>query len=346
MSEKPPPSVRFVIVESPGKEVPITSRVLAEFEDVGLPAAAPVFPFGRDVVEPPPQRASEVATPDQVAKLISEKDQWELAITVGSEVYVVSKKALEQIVSGPSSAGAVTFYSLPARASDRLLVAWGSKMFGPESSWERIKGGLDLPVAKAALIASAAGLFGLAQYREDLVRPKALGWAVVLSGVALLISLFATNTLRTFWFEPSRLDELRKWYHRAIARGVKASNGALVLLIVAILVAFVSVWPPKAKSVPAAGISWAVQRGAEGVHSVIVDVTWKGLEEKVSRVQTTIKAGDALIGTASNPRGSDGNASTKLEVVADSGQLDVDTRALDKAGAVVGDAVTEAISVP
>ena len=179
-----------------------------ENRDETLPASA-------EAVEPKP------LDPDQVKRLRDAEADWQLLVKAGDQTCVVTRKMLRDIklALNPNENNPEVIRARPASSAEELLTTSAAKLLGPESSWERIKGGVSLPVTQAALIGSAAGLFGLGALKDKAVRPGLLAPAVLVALVCVVLSLLSANRLGTVIFKPSRLDLLRDQYNRAIERG-------------------------------------------------------------------------------------------------------------------------------
>jgi hypothetical protein len=145
--------------------------------------------------------------------------------------------------------------------------------------------------SQAALIASAAGLFGLAQYKDKIVRPDLLTLAVIAAAFAVGASLWATNGLRTLVFRPARLDLMRPGYEHAVSAGTKASNRGLLLLIAAVVVALFSVWPTEEKEETISStVSWSASKVPESATTAVrLALRWTGLPSDVATVRTIVR---------------------------------------------------------
>jgi hypothetical protein len=146
----PAPKVKFLAPEKAnGANVNITAIVLTEFADRGILAVAPIQSFGFEGVGVPNDApVVEEASPEQVRELLDEPAAWELAVTSGDSTCVVTKKALQARIDETAGSSAIDVRARPASSAEQLLVTGVSKLLGPESSWDRVKGGLGLPVSR------------------------------------------------------------------------------------------------------------------------------------------------------------------------------------------------------
>lgn len=344
----PAKEARFWIAGEP--EVNVTSRVIAEFNDVGIPtvvSALSVRGLGVQIDEtkvPKEEKASAV----QVQEMVDSKDDWKIAISNGSPptLYVFTKQALLDALSTQTTA-TVEVGARTASGSERLLNESAPKLLGPEASVDLVKGALALPVTQAALVGTAAGLFGLGALEDSIARPGLVTLAVFLAALAAGLSLLGTHALTTAMFVPARLDLVRSRYESMVSGPVKASNRGLILLLAAAALALFAVWPPKEDEKEQKGaISTSLQRDAMGF-SAVVEASWSDLEDEVSLVETDVAQGGRTLGSARSSPKADSTVTQQLQVAVAAGdEVDVESRALDGDGNVVGDPATDTIVVP
>jgi hypothetical protein len=326
----------------------ITARVVAEFNDEGLPATVPMQSFGVEETRPPTEPTpppDKPASPEQVRRMVESADEWEIAVTLTSGVFVVSQRQLREALE--TDTDPVSVDARRASASERLLVESAPKLLGPEASFDRVKGALGLPVAQVALIGTAAGLFGLSELEDKIARPTLVFLAVLCAMAAVAMSLWGTYALEKVTFVPARVDLVRKRYQEMVSKPLKASNRGVLLLLAAAVLALFAVWPASgADEEQRSTISTTIQRSADG-HVAVVEADWSSLKEEVAAVETTVTRGAEVLGSARALKEADGTASQKLEISVDeAGQLEIESRAVDSAGAVVGETASESATVP
>jgi hypothetical protein len=344
------PKVKFLGPEKVGtKDVNITAVVLTEFDDSGILAVAPVHSFRFEgVAQPGDAPVVEEASSERVTKLLDEPAAWELAVPWNDSTCVVTKKALRARVDENAGSSSIEFRARPASSAEQLLVTGVAKILGPESSWDRVKGGLGLPVSQTALIASAAGLFGLAQYKDKIARPDLLTFAVIASALAVAASLWATNGLRTLVFRPARLDLMRPSYEHAVSAGTKASNRGLLLLIAAVLLALFSVWPTEDQEATLSStVSWtATKPSGSATTTVRLDLRWSSLPSDVTTVKTIVRRDMTEVARGEAAPKADRTAEAEIDATTQPGNLVVETSFLGKDGQSVSPLKATTLEIP
>jgi hypothetical protein len=325
----------------------VTARVVAEFNDTGIPTAVAATTFGRLGVEEeqPEQPAAQPAPADEIKKMLDSADDWTIAVPSGAApvLYVFTKGALEKALQEQNDPAVVS--GRLASASERLLHETAPKLLGPEAALDRVKGALGLPVAQAALVGAAAGLFGLGALKDAIARPWLVSLAVALTLLAIVLSLVGTHALKTVMFVPARLDLVRARYESMVSGPVKASNRGLALLVVAAVAALFAVWPA-ATAEQKGSIDTTVQRAAAGFTAVVA-ASWRGLDADVATVETTVAQEGRPLGSARSSPKADGTVAHQLQIVVTAADdVDIETRALDAEGTTVGNAVTDTVVVP
>lgn len=313
-----------------------TLAVLEAWKDEGLEALVP----GLEAIEPEEAKA----TADEVEAMLADPADWQLAVTVKEETEVLTKERLAQ--KWGADEDAVTVLLRPIRPSEKLLTDAVDKLYSPDTSYDRLKEALALPVAQAGLVATGAGLFGLLALEDEISLPWAMKVAVGLAGVAVGLSLVGRYRLEKVTIKPARVDLLRDRHSDMLTKPLGRARVGMALLCGAIAFAMLSTFWPSGDSSPSAKISVPETVQSGSAYTVTVEVSWTGLPDTATRIRTTVASAGTTLATGRTAVDG-GEAEQELEVDLPSvGRIDVSSTATDSSGADVGTGAHKSFAVP
>jgi hypothetical protein len=341
----PAKSVKFTL----GKDKVVSEEVSAAFFDkpivVVLPAAIDETlqvdgTAGTTTYEAPESLDAEV-----IKKMLRVKNgRWKLAVSKDDATGVLDGRVLKQVWD--ASSGELTFPLRSPTPGEKLVLDDSGSLYGPSASWTRIKDAVGYPVAQVALVATAAGLFGLLALEDSITHTWAMEVATVAAAVAVAFSVFHGVWLREVEVKPARLDLLRERQTSMFEAAVRRARWGLGLLLLAVAFAIVATWPSESKPASATIGNPTVASSAADMRKVTLTVKWSGLDKSVARVSSTITGSSSPTVTPKSS-GSDSLEQTlETNLAARSTSVSVDTRALDKQGRQVGTGYTKQLTLP
>jgi hypothetical protein len=329
---------------------PVSPEVYAAFYDKPYPALFPAAAASYLVRQQPTPDANVATTPALEVRQIKEMlrhSNWTLAVQCGDATGVLDGKTLEEVWLNGNGEEETVELRRPTIGEKLILDDLGS-LYGPSASWDRVKDAIGYPVAQAGLIATGAGLFGLLALKDDIGRLWAMKVAIVLSAVAVAISVFYGEWMREEHLRPARLDLLRKRQAKMFRHAVVRAKWGIAFLLAAIALAIVAVWPTdgqtKTDAVATVG-NPTVSQGSKGPRRVAVTVSWSNLGDTVTRIVSTL-TGTSVAVTTGKAKGAT-TVTQAVEAVIPRRQTSVTvvTRAVDSHGQQVGTGFAQLIKL-
>ena len=335
--------VRF----KPGTDV-VSQEVYAAFHDEPLTVAFPAVTMhflmapaaGIRTYKPP-----EYLDATQVQGMLAEKGgSWTLAVQKDDSTGVLDGKHLKDAWNQGSD-----LVELPLRSptsAEHLVLADSAALYGPSASWTRIKDAVAYPVTQIALVATAAGLFGLLALQDDIARLWAMKVATIIAALAAVFSIYWGQWHVTEEVKPARLDLLRARQKQMFTDAIRRTRFGLGLLLLAVAFAIVASWPTGGSAQSASIGSPTVAAATQGMKTVSLTVSWTELDESIARVSSTI-SGSAEPTITSKPTGKDSvDQPLQTTVPARETSVRVVTHAVNSQGQQVGVGYTKLVNLP
>lgn len=327
---------------------PASDEVFAAFFDKPYTV---VFPSALErILEAHGDQATVFSPPETlpaeaITKMLAEKGgDWKLAVLKGDATGVLDGELLKE--SWDKGSGELTILLRSPTPGEKLVLDDSASLYGPSASWDRVKDAVGYPVAQVALVATAAGLFGLLALADNIQHPWAMKAATVVAAVAVGASVFYGQWQTETEVVPARLDLLRERQRSMFREAIKRAKLGLALLLVAVVLAIIATWPSGASKASATFGNPTVAVTAKKVRRARLNVTWSNLADKVATVSSTITGSATPTVTPKSADSSSVEQPLETTVPAGATSITVGTRALDDHGGQVGIGYTKALKLP